>query len=72
MRALVVILFILLNLVLGYDWFNIAGVITVGFTLHVFRRKRVLNSASELVDRLVCEKLFSRIGFGYVPASEGK
>ena len=67
-----VLLFISLNLVLGYDWFNIAGVITVGFTLHVFKRKRVLNTISEFIDKVICARMCSACNIGFIPAASAK
>ena len=66
-----VVILVLLNLIVSYDFFNIAAVVIVGQALACFNSKNPLQPLCLKFDSLIGEKLFCCFDQIYVTAQQG-
>ena len=66
-----VVMLVLLNLIVDYDFFNIAAVVIVGQAMACFNNKNPLQPICLKFDELVGEKLFCCFDQIYVTAQKG-
>ena len=67
-KAVIVLIFLALNLVVGYDFFNIAAVVIVGQSLVCFKDKNPLQALCLKFDEVLGQKLFCCFDEIYVTA----
>ena len=70
-KAVIFLILLLLNLITGYDFFNIIAVVLVGQTLCCFRNSIPLKSCCLKFDEKIGSKICSCIPGVYITAQEG-